>query len=477
LSGLRVLFVSAELAPLAQSGGLGDAVAGLARALVERGHDVACALPAYRAALESPACPPLETASAAAVAFPHAEHRGRWLAGTLADGVGVRLLDLPELYDRDALYGGSEGPYPDDSLRFCAFARAAAAFAAEEPPDVVVAHDWHASLVPCLLREVHHAGAGTVQAVHNAAYQGRYDAATMALTGLPGELFRMEGLEFHGGLCLLKAGLLWADRIVAVSPTYAREIRTPAFGEGLEGVFEHRADVLVGIANGLDAGRFDPRTDAALPARFHAGRSTGRKTCRSALLTELDLDPPDPGRLCAAVGRFAHQKGWDVLADAIETLVARGASVALLGSGDADIAARLRALAGRHPRRVSLRLGWDDGLARRLYAGADCVLVPSRFEPCGLVQLLAQRYGALPVAHAVGGLVDTIEDGRTGILFAPLTPEALADAVDRAAELYGRRGPAAVRAELLNLDVSWHRPAERWEAVLEEIVRARRGSA
>jgi starch synthase len=294
----------------------------------------------------------------------------------------------------------------------------------------------------------------------------------MEVTGLPARLFNSDGLEFHGDLCLLKAGLQWAERIVTVSPSYAREVRGAGFGAGLEGVYEHRREALVGIANGLDTERFDPSTDVALAAPFDNADCAGKDACRVALLEELGLDAPAPGRLLAAVGRFATQKGWDVLADSVEPLLEAGASLALLGEGDPLIAQRLLELAARHPRRVGLIVGWDEAFARRLYAGADCTLIPSRFEPCGLVQLLSQRYGALPIAHAVGGLIDTIEDGRSGILFTELTAEALTAAVERAARLIERQGSAAIRARLLALDVSWRRPAQLWEGLLVDAIRA-----
>jgi starch synthase len=307
----------------------------------------------------------------------------------------------------------------------------------------------------------------------------------MALTGLPNELFHPEGVEAWGRLCLLKAGIHWADRIVAVSPTYAREIQTPEFGEGLEGVYRARAHRLCGVANGIDVHRFDPAHDAALPEPFGASHPAGKRRCREAMAKELGLLEPVPGRLCAAIGRFATQKGWDVLATALDQLVAEDCSVGLLGDGDPAIAARVQEAAARHPGRVAVRLGYDEALARRLYGGADCVIIPSRFEPCGLVQRIAQRYGALPVAHRVGGLADTIDDPEfeaahfprkataspprksTGILFTPLTPPALANAVARVAHLGDTGKLEAIQRRLLRLDVSWAKPAARWEKILE----------
>jgi len=470
---LRIVTVASELAPLAQSGGLGDALAGLSRALAARGHEIVTLLPAYRSTLALPACPRLADAGAVRLDGPHGEIRGRWLAGELAPRQSVRLLDLPLFFDRSDLYG-----FADDAARFASFARAAALLAHEQRPDVLVAHDWHAALAICALRVLFDRGltrgVGAVQVVHNNAYQGRFPASAMSWTGLPQALFAPDALEFFGDLSLLKAGLLWADRIITVSPGYAREIQTPEFGAGLEGVYQQRRARLLGIANGLDVERFDPGQDPALPERFHVGSLGGKRVCRDAALAELELEKPEAGQFLVGIGRFAVQKGWDVLADALEGLVASGASLALLGDGERAIADALRAVAARFPSRVKLIVGWDEAVARRLYAAADCVLVPSRFEPCGLVQLTAQRYGALPVAHKVGGLADTIRDGETGILFAPLTAAKLIAAAARAAQLVRARGQERVVRDLLRTDVSWARPAALWEAALEEVAREAR---
>jgi starch synthase len=470
---MRIFFAASELAPLAQSGGLGDAVSGLARALAARGHDVVALLPAYQSALAHPDCPALHPAGELALSGPNGPLRGRWLAGTLAPRLELRLLDMPAFFARPALYG-----HTDDAARFIAFARAAAQRAHEERPDVIAAHDWHAALALCGLRVLYDRGptrgVGAVQVVHNNAYQGRVPAAAFAWTGLPPELFAPDALEFFGDLSLLKGGLVWADRIVAVSPGYAREIQTPELGMGLEGVYQLRRQRLLGIANGLDVERFDPATDAALPERFHSGSLAGKRVCRDAALAELGLEKPEPGRFLAGIGRLTGQKGWDVLVDALPALVEAGASLALLGDGERAIADALTAATARFPGRVRAVLGWDEARARRLYAGADAVLVPSRFEPCGLVQLTAQRYGALPVAHRVGGLADTIRDGESGVLFAPLDAAHLVAGAERAAELVRERGPERVLRELLRTDVSWARPAAQWEATLAEVAREAR---
>lgn len=488
---MHVMFVCSELAPLCQSGGLGDATSGLARALGALGHEVTVVVPGYRSALTSGACPRLIDGGTVHLTLgPHVLH-GRFSCGTLFPGVEVALLDVPALFDRAGLYGEGGREYADNGLRFVALCKAAAYRAEAEHPDVVVAHDWHAALTLPLLRTSLDRGPnraiGTVQVVHNNAHQGRFPADLLGLTGLAPDLFHIDGLEAWGSLCLLKGGVMWADRIVAVSPRYARELQTHDFGEGLEGAYRARAHRLVGIVNGIDDTRFDPQNDAALPSSFSADDLSGKARCREALVARLGLDAPPAGLLCAAVGRLAHQKGWDIIARAVDALVDHGASLALLGDGAPAIAAALADAQARHPRRVSFRPAFDDALARHIYAGADLVLVPSRFEPCGLVQLIAQRYGTVPVAHATGGLVDTIHDPlalpartgtdafdpwrrATGVLFSPLSPENLVLAVERVHKLAeGGRLPE-VQKRLLQLDVSWDGPAQSWVALLHDVV-------
>lgn len=468
---LRLHFVTFELSPLAQSGGLGDAAGALARALAERGHEVTCVVPAHRDVLASPACPPLVPGGPVRTPSPDGPLVGRWLVGEL-DGLHLQLLDQPALYDRAGLYGGDESA---EAMRAVALSRAAAELASVTHPDVLVAHDWHAALAIGALRTGYDFGAtrgvGTVQVIHNGAYVGRFPSSVFPLTGLPASLFHPDAVEFWGDLALLKAGLAFADRIVAVSPHYARELTTPEFGEGLDGLYRFRAHRLLGIANGIDVDRYDPATDPALPARFGAHYPKPKGVCRKALVEATGLDDPPPGRLLAAIGRLAGQKGWDVLCDALPALVAGGASLVLIGDGDPALAARLRGAAARWPGRVHAVIGWDERLARRTYAGADAVLVPSRYEPCGLVQRLAQRYGAVPVAHRVGGLVDTIADGRTGVLFAPLDPDALVAAVERAVAWLEADGAETVQRRLLALDVSWAGPAAEWDRLLAAVAR------
>ncbi len=497
---MKLQFVSSELAPLVQSGGLGDAVSGLARALGAAGHHVTCVVPAYRAALRSFACPPLSDRGPMTLKFrgddgSAFELHGRLLAGQLFPGVDVVLVDIPALYDRAGIYGEHGGSYSDNGMRYIALGRAAAYYAEATQPDVVVAHDWHAGLAIGALRTSlargPATGIGTIQVVHNNAHQGRFPSSCLSLSGLARDLFHKDGVESWGEFNLLKCGAAFADRIVAVSPTYAKEIQTPSFGEGLDGMYRARAHRLRGVVNGIDTARFDPATDLALTDGYSSRDPSGKARCRQRLLDELHLDAPPPGLLVTAIGRLAAQKGWDVLLVAIDGLVRLGCTIALLGDGDAELSRQLHDKMQRYPRRVWFRSAFDEGLSRRLYAGADTVLVPSRFEPCGLVQLIGQRYGCVPVAHATGGLVDTIRDPvfapnktaqsledpwstSTGVLFSPLTAKDLCDGVARVAAL-GKTGRLPeVQRRLMAKDVSWDEPAQDWASILIEVQREAR---
>jgi starch synthase len=488
---MKILFVSAELSPLCQTGGLGDAVSGLARALARRGHEIVCAIPGYRDVFRRTELA-VSSAGHHAVDIPYGDGAlfGLFRTHQLYQNVQVIALDLPSLYEREGLYGDENGPFPDNALRFLALSQAAVQWACRNSVDMVVAHDHHAAMALCYLRthdEKLSGSIGAVQVVHNNAYQGRYPAAAFSLAQLPESYFQPSQLEAYGSLCLLKGGLVWADHIITVSPTYAKEIQESPCGEGLEGVYLEKNKQLTGIRNGIDIQRFDPNQDTALSAAYSSDALHGKSLCRQQIMNEMGLDAAPLGRFCVAIGRLAHQKGWDLLSDAIDRLVADGFVFALLGDGDAHLAEKLELCARSHRGRVAFHRGYDEQRARRLYAGADAILVPSRFEPCGLVQLIAQRYGTLPIASAVGGLCDTIIDERfsqktaqqitkesTGILFDPQTPDALFHACQRLREIPDEAAWKRLQKRLLALDVSWDGPAAEWESVLMQVHSARR---
>ena len=464
---MRLLHATAEAVPFAKTGGLADVLGALPGAQAARGDEVVVVLPWYARLAAEP--PPLWIGD---VAVPFDGGVATVGVGTLARGpLRFAFVGHPS-FARDALYG-----YADDARRFALFARAVPAVAARVGflPDVVHVHDWHAALLPALLRHgallpPGFAGLPSVVTVHNAQYQGWADAkAVVAWTRLPGTLAGALALRGEGNL--LHAGLVSAGRVTTVSPTYARELLDPAVAYGLERTFAALGPRLVGILNGLDPVAFDPRHDPALPAPFDADDPSGKAVCRDALVAELGLDGGRP--LLGVVSRLADQKGIDLLLAALPAALDQGWNVALLGSGDAALEEACRRAFAEHRGRVAGRVGYDDALARRIYAGADALAVPSRFEPCGLAQLIAMRYGTLPVARATGGLVDTIDDGRTGFLFRHPEPGALAAALARARAAHGdparwRRMQAAAMAERFD----WARAAAAYDDLYRQLMPA-----
>jgi len=458
LPTVRILHATAEALPFAKTGGLADVLGALPAAQAAAGHEVAVVHPWYPRLAATP--PPLWIGD---VDVPFDGGVVRVGVGTAELGpVRYAFVGHPA-FQREALYG-----YPDDARRFALFARAVPAVAARIGvlPDVVHAHDWHAALLCALLRHADHLPPGfarlpSVLTVHNAQYQGWADAAdVVAWARLPGAL--ASPLALQGGGNLLHAGLVSADRVTTVSPTYARELLAPAAAFGLERAFAALGPRLVGILNGLDLDAFDPGRDPALACGFGPDTLAGKLRCKGALARETGVDPVRP--LLGVVSRLADQKGLDLLFDALPELLDLGWNLVLLGAGDPKLeGAALRAF-DAHPGRVGGRVGYDDGLARRIYGGADALALPSRFEPCGLAQLIAMRYGTLPIARATGGLVDTIDDGRTGFLFGAADPRALTAALARARRTFEDR-PAWGRMQRAAMDerFDWRRAARAYD--------------
>lgn len=479
MSHLTVLSVASEAYPLVKTGGLGDVVGALPAALAAEGIATTTLLPGYPAVLEA-------LHGASTVHAYDALHGGaaRLIAGR-AGALDLLVLDAPHLYARPGNpYVGPDGhDWPDNAQRFAALGAAAADVARGAvqgfAPDIVHAHDWQAGMAVALL---HYAGGrrpGTVMTVHNLAFQGKFPATLLADVGLPPHAFTPDGVEFHGAIGYLKAGIALADRITTVSPTYAAEIRTPEHGMGLDGLLRHRANVLSGILNGIDTDVWNPATDAHLAARYDSRRLGRRAANRIALQARLGLDA-DPGALLVGVvSRLTLQKGMDLLPDVLPALVARGGQLALLGSGDRALEAALAAAADATPGRIAVTIGYDETLAHQIQGGVDALLVPSRFEPCGLTQLCALHYGAVPLVARTGGLADTVidtnevalaADAGTGIVFSPDSRDTLRVALDRATRL--RRDPRAWRSlqrRGMKTDVSWRAPAGQYAALFRAL--------
>ena len=485
---LRILIMASEAAPFAKTGGLADVVGALPRALAALGHDVRVLMPKYRG-VEAHTGPLRLAASNLRVPLGDRTAEGALFEARALGGVTVYFLAHDHYYDREGLYGTADGDYWDNCERFIFFCRGgldavAALGASGWRPQVIHANDWETGLVPVYLQTEYrdHPGLGslaTLFTIHNVAYQGVFWHYDMPMTGLGWDLFTPAGIEFYGRLNFLKGGLVFSDLLTTVSRTYAQEIRTPAFGNGLEGVLEQRSHELHGVINGIDYELWNPETDAALAKRFGPGDLQGKAVCRTALREEMGLTP-GPGLLVGMVTRLAGQKGLDLTLEALPGILATGSQLVLLGSGEAPLEEAFTAAAAANPGQVAVRIGYDDELARRIYAGADAFLMPSRYEPCGLGQLIALRYGTVPIVRRTGGLADTVREanpGRrpgTGFLFDAFAAEPLVEAVRRAAT--ARRDPALWGAIVRNAmaeDFSWDASAREYVTLYRKAIKAR----
>jgi starch synthase len=487
---MRVLEVASEAVPFAKTGGLADVAGALPGALARLGCDVTLVLPGYREALSKGL--PIEPTG---LEFEVPIGTRRPLARILrcqvpGSPVTALLVANDEFFDRQALYGGAED-YPDNAQRFIFFARAAIELACRQttPFDIIHCHDWQTGLVPAYQKILYRsspavAAARTVMTIHNMAYQGLFWHWDMLLTGLDWKYFNWQQMEFHQQLNLLKTGLVFADALTTVSPTYAREIQQAPGGRGLEGLLAGRAAALAGIVNGIDTAAWNPGTDPHIPRPYgEADVAEGKYAARVALAARLGHAAPDARPLVAFVGRLAEQKGVDLVVELIGRMAGTGrAHFVVLGTGDPAAEESLRRVAAAFPGTVDVVIGFDEGLAHLVQAAADIVLVPSRFEPCGLTQLYAQRYGAIPVVRATGGLVDTvvdataeaIRDGRaTGFSFGPCEPGALVHAVERALDLHADRERwAGLVRHAMRQDWSWDTSAREYLRLFERTLAA-----
>lgn len=444
---LKVLYTVAEAYPLVKTGGLGDVAGALPQALLRAGIDIRVMLPAYAQVLDA-----LENIKAGPDLGPVlGGYSARLLQATIpGSDVTAWLVDCPALYDRRAnIYQTFAGEdWPDNHLRFGMLSRAAAMVAvagqmAGWRPDILHANDWHTGLAPFYVRAWGAAAPRTVFTVHNMIYQGLFGrdvlpALGIASGGITNDILPA-GLEFWGRMSFLKAGLVYADRVTTVSPSYAREVCAAPIGEGMDGVIRARLDGVVGIVNGIDEAVWNPATDLFIPSRYDT-QNLGAKAANKAALSSLGLAISAARPLIGVVSRLVEQKGIDLVLEALPALLHEGAQLVVLGAGDGALEARLTAAAAAHPGDVAAVIGYDEGLAHRIIAGADMFLVPSRFEPCGLTQLYGQRYGTLPVVHRVGGLADTVRDMEDGFSFNELSAANIVNAVKRAIAVYRDEG-------------------------------------
>lgn len=476
---MKLLSIASEIYPLVKTGGLADVVGALPLVLAGQGISTRTLVPGYPAVLDR-------------IGKPRAVRRYDSLMGAPAalraahvDGLDLIVLDAPAFFARQGgPYGDASGvEWVDNWRRFAALSRAGADIAEGVikgwRPDVVHVHDWQAALTPAYMRFGPARDVPKVVTIHNLAFQGRYGADIFPQLGLPDEAWSVDAVEYYGGVGYLKAGLVSADAITTVSPTYAEEIRSPIHGMGLDGLINGRSDRLHGILNGVDTDIWNPASDKLIARPYSTGTLSARSANRKRLEQQFALDQ-DASPLFIIVSRLTWQKGMDLMAGAIDHLVGMGAKLAVLGSGDHPLESAFLAAAERHPGRVGVQIGYDEQLSHLMQAGGDAILIPSRFEPCGLTQLYGLRYGCIPIVARVGGLADTVVDANqaaigagaaTGVIFGPSDPGALHDAISRTIRLHARPDLwQAMQRAAMRTDVSWSDSAARYAALYRSLL-------
>lgn len=471
------------MAPLSKIGGLGDVAGSLPAALRELGVDARVLTPSWPGvagrlrelgtALKTgpvSVCVPLQWRA--------------WcgsVSGTEIGGVPIYLLEHPKLFDNEGIYPGELDAGSVLPFAFLSLAALEPAFPDGWKPDIIHLHDWASCLAPAALRWHRYYGLlpekpSTVLTMHNIAHQGSLPLSVLDEWGMAPPAFAMDAMEFYGGVNLLKGGIAAADAVTTVSPNYAKEILTPEFGEGLDGVLEYRRNRLSGILNGLDTGYWDPRTDPLIPASFGPGAMKGKGVCREALLAECGWESGGGGPLMVSVGRLVKQKGMDILQGALASMLSGGARLVVIGTGEAALEKAFMEAARKRPKEVFFRQAFDERFAHLAYAGGDIFLMPSLFEPCGLSQMISMRYGTIPVVREVGGLVDTVTDvdaypHGTGFMFEEFSAGALASAVGRALAHYGSPHRWAIlRKRCMEKDFSWDRSAREYMSLYGSLV-------
>ena len=478
---MDILFVASECGPFIKTGGLADVIGSFPKTLAAMGIRVRILLPAY---------PALDKVLAAGEQVRTFDSllggAARVIASSAAD-LELLLLDAPHLYDRPGnIYLDASGrDWPDNAFRFGALCKVASEIAIGGilgwKPDVVHAHDWQAALIPAYLKAFPGAPP-TILTIHNIAFQGLFDPSLIGPLGLPARLYHPDGMEYYGHLGFLKAGLAFAQKVTTVSPTYAAEIRTPDFGMGLQGIVTARAADLSGILNGIDLEAWNPADDLLLPRNYTAQTLPNKAANRAEVARRFALEDNGDAPLFCVISRMTTQKGLDVLLEVLPGIAARGARLAVLGAGDKGMEARFAQAARTWPGAVGCVIGYDEPLSHLMLGGSDAILVPSRFEPCGLTQLYGLRYGTLPVVTRTGGLADTVIDAdpaaiaagaATGFQFSPVTPSALEAAIDRACTAF--RDPqlwTSMVQRAMAYPVGWDQSARVYKALYDSITGA-----
>lgn len=470
---MRIAFIASEVTPFAKTGGLADVVGTLCLALERLGHDVCVIMPAYRSTLEG-SFKLSDTQFRVSVPLSDRHEEANIIKTRLGKNIAVYLVRADRYFDREFLYGTGQGDYPDNIARFTFFNRAALEILRREPVDLVHCHDWQTALVPVFLKTQRSrypelASAKSVLTVHNLGFQGIFWRLDWHLLNLDDRLFTPAYLEFYGNFNLLKGGLIFADKITTVSPAYAEEIMGIEQGFGLQGVVHERAADLSGILNGVDYSHWNPAVDPLIAARYDREDLAGKKVCKQMLQKTVGLAQEPEVPLLGIISRLTSQKGFDLLEKAFDRLMERHVQFVLLGSGEARYHEFLSRMAIEFPKKVAVRLGFDEPLAHQIEAGADIFLMPSLYEPCGLNQMFSLKYGTIPIVRAVGGLKDTVQDyeaatsSGTGFVFGPYEASELLRTVDRALDVFTDKNAwTALQRRAMARDFSWERSAQAY---------------
>ncbi len=486
---MRILFCASEVAPYAKTGGLADVAGSLPESLRKLGCDVRIFMPLYRSARENLTGLDLLAQNIIIPVGVHDYHIHLWESRT-ESGIPIYFLEKDEFFDRSYVYGSPvRGDYEDNAERFIAFSLAVRqlCLALDWYPSIFHLHDWQTGLVAAYLQSgwsydpKFHRSA-TVFTIHNIAYQGVFPAGFFNLTNLPSGAWSMQGIEFFGQCNFLKAGLVYSDLITTVSPRYAQEITTKEFGFGLEGVLKERSDSLLGILNGIDINAWDPKTDPDLPQNFSAGDLSGKKVCKETLCERTGISKKNRGYpLLGMISRLATQKGFDLLEEILSDLMKMPVNLVILGTGDAAVEENIREMEKLYPDRLKLASQFDEQMAHLIEAGSDILLMPSRYEPCGLNQMYSLRYGTIPVVHATGGLFDSVvdimehPDSGTGFMFYEYVPEAFLVSIRSALTFFedGHKW-ADIQKRAMAQDFSWDRSARQYIKVYEKALAAKK---
>ena len=478
---MKIVHVASELFPYIKTGGLADAVGALSAAFADNGHEVSVFIPGYRAVVEHKDAAKAERRLRLKIEMGDQYLTGDVRVFTPRWNLKVYLICREEFFDRRGAYGNGERDYEDNADRFIFFCKGVVEMLriGDLQADIVHCHDWQAAVLPVLLRDAerrHHTTLAlkTVFTIHNIAFQGLFPAKVFARTNLPDELYHIDGLEFYSQVNLMKGGILFADRVTTVSPRYAREIQTPEFGCGLDGVVQTRADDIVGLLNGVDTAIWNPATDPLLPARYSATNLSGKQVCRAELLKRAGFAPDFKGPIFGMVCRLTEQKGVDFVLANRDFFLNENVRLVVLGAGDKRMEEELRELAALAPKKIFLCAKLDEEMSHLIEAGSDFFIMPSVFEPCGLNQMYSQVYGTLPIVSRVGGLADTVVDADerpatgTGLMCEP-SAASLRGALDRSLILFADKARyAAVQQRAMAKDFSWRIAAAAYEHMYQE---------